>query len=140
MEMVRAAVLSGHAGSVYALACNGTSTVFSGGGDRIVAEWDLNDPNEGHLLAKVNDIVYSILPLPDQRILIGQASGGIHVIHLGSRKEERLLQYHKSGVFRMAHAPQNGLLVSLSGDGEMAILDDHELAIERILNLGGGVS
>jgi WD40 repeat protein len=138
MEMIRAAVLSGHSGSVYALACSGVNTCFSGGGDRVVAEWDLEHPDEGTLMAKVNDIVYSILPLSNQKMLVGQASGGIHVIDLATRKEERLLQYHKSGVFSLCYSDIHKLIVSLSGDGELGIIEGDNFALKRMFTLGGG--
>lgn len=138
MEMIRAAVLSGHSGSVYALACEGANRCFSGGGDRLIAEWNLDSPEEGVVLAKVNDIVYSILPLHNQRMLVGQASGGIHVINLETRHEERLLQYHRSGVFGLGYAAASGLVVSLSGDGELGIIDAEQLTLNRMFTLGGG--
>lgn len=136
--MIRAAVLSGHTGSVYALASDGQKRCFTGGGDRLIAEWDLEKPEEGLVLAKANDIVYSILPLNNQHMLVGQASGGIHVINLETRQEERLLQYHKSGIFNLGYSPARGLIVSLSGDGELGIMDAHDFTLTRMLTLGGG--
>lgn len=136
--MIRTSVLSGHSGSVYALACDNHNRCFSGGGDRIVAEWDLDKPDDGVVMAKVHDIVYSILPLPNHRMLVGQASGGIHVINLETRQEERLLQYHKSGIFNMGYSPVNGLVISLTGDGELGVMEMQNLTLTRMLTLGGG--
>ncbi len=136
--MIRAAVLSGHTGSVYALASDGQKRCFSGGSDRLIAEWNLEKPEEGLVLAKVNDIVYSILPLNSQHMLVGQASGGIHVINLETRQEERLLQYHKSGIFNLGYAATSGLIFSLSGDGELGIMDVEHFELNRVLSLGGG--
>ncbi len=119
MRIEKHAVLAGHTGSVYALLPFGESGLFSAGSDRLVAEWDLQNPEEGNILVKTSDIVYSLLQLPSGKLLVGQAAGGIHVIDLASRKEERLLQYHRSAVFNMVHIPRLQIVLSLSGDGEL---------------------
>lgn len=138
MRIEKHAVLAGHTGSVYALLPFGESGLFSAGSDRLVAEWDLQNPEEGNILVKTSDIVYSLLQLPSGKLLVGQAAGGIHVIDLASRKEERLLQYHRSAVFNMVHIPRLQIVLSLSGDGELGVLDDAELKLQKVFTLGGG--
>lgn len=138
MRIEKHAVLAGHSGSVYALLPFGESGLFSAGSDRLVAEWDLQKPEEGNVLVKTNDIVYSLLRLPSGKLLVGQASGGIHVIDLASRKEERLLQHHRSAIFNLFHIPQFQMVLSLSGDGELGVLDDAELKLQKVFTLGGG--
>ena len=103
---------SGHKSGVYALEAKpGTNILWSGSGDQIVAQWNIAEENDGMMLAKSTGIVYALKFIPQQNhLLIGQSSGGVHVINLVTNKEERLLQYHNSPVFHIAHNEQQNLI------------------------------
>lgn len=133
----RKAVFTGHTGSVYALARGSGNSFFSGGGDRIVAEWNLDAPEEGKMIAQTTGIIYSILRL-NRMLLVGQSQGGIHVIDLDKNAEVRLLQYHDSGVFNLHHIPEHDLILSLAGDGSMGMIDAEGLTLINKLSLGTG--
>jgi WD40 repeat protein len=135
----KTAALTGHSGSVYALAVSGASSFFSGSGDKIVAEWDLNNPGEGRLMAKIPEIIYSLFTdLENDRLLVGQATGGIHVISLSERNEIRLLQYHTAPVFHLDISKEHNLLFSLAGDGKLGVMNSHNLALKAVLTVGIG--
>lgn len=138
MKFEKHAVLAGHSGSVYALLPFAASGLYSGGGDRLVAQWDLLYPEDGLMLAKTNDIIYSLNLLNEGQLLVGQAAGGIHVIDTVTRKEERLLQYHRSGIFHIMHVPTTNTLLTLSGDGELGVIMGSDLSLQKIYTLGGG--
>lgn len=129
-------VLSGHQGAVYAMASGlGSGIFFSGGGDRVVALWDLNSaaPQEGVMVARASEVVYSLCLLNDQGLLlVGQAEGGVHVIDLNTRKEIRLLQNHSGPVFSLVDIPTHGLIASVSGDGTIAWLNQDFEVTSRI--------
>lgn len=128
---------SGHQGPVYALEKINDKNFLSAGGDKIVVEWDINNPEAGKVFCKANDIIYSILYLKlNQFILVGQAAGGIHVIDPDSKKEVRLLQYHKSGVFAMTTVIDHSLLVSLGGDGLVNVIDLANFELTRSFFIG----
>ncbi len=112
MKISKKADFTGHTGSVYALSpALNSSNFLSAGSDRCIAEWDTANPENGSVVARTTEIIYSLLKLPQQELLLaGQAAGGIHVVNLNSRKEERLLQYHKSPIFDLAHAPKSNLI------------------------------
>jgi WD40 repeat protein len=140
MKISKKADFTGHTGSVYALSpALNTSNFLSAGGDRIIAEWEPGNPENGSVVARTSDIIYSLLKLPQQELLLaGQATGGIHVVNLHSRKEERLLQYHKSPIFDLAHAPKSNLIFSLGGDGTLGVINEHDLSLKRIIQIGDG--
>lgn len=126
---------TGHQGSIYALAqSQDSNTFYSGAGDKIVAQWDLNQPGDGNLIAKATDSIYCLQLLSAQnRLLIGQGSGGVHVVHLEANKEERLLKLHDQAVFCIAQSDKHGLLFTLGGDGIVCVLNDQTLeVIQRI--------
>ena len=129
--------LTGHTGAVYALSSGGTSAFFSGSGDKVVAEWDFKNTGEGALLARTPEIIYSLFTdFKNERLLVGQAAGGIHVISLKDRIETRLLQYHESPVFHIGNSAKHNLLFTLTGDGKMGVLDADQLSIKSMLVLG----
>jgi len=131
-------VFSGHQGAVYSLAQDrATNTFFSGGGDRIVARWSLESPGDGELVARSTEAVYSLCFL-DQigQLLIGQASGGVHVVNIHNGVEDRLLQLHEAPVFSIITLPGTGQLVSLGGDGTMVVMEQAGLGVIHRIRLG----
>lgn len=123
--------LSGHNGSVYALE-NGAEPhlFFSGSGDNLVVQWDLKSLDAGTVLVQASATVYSLRLLAAQNILlVGTATGGVHVVDLLTRKEQRLLQYHTQGIFDIQFSVKHNLLVLAAGDGVISFcrLDDFSL-------------
>ena len=115
---------SGHKSGVYTLEAKpNTNILWSGSGDQIVAQWNVAEENDGMMLAKSTGIVYALKFIAQHNhLLIGQSSGGVHVINLETNIEERLLQYHLSPVFHIAHNQQHNLIFTLAGDGTMNVL------------------
>lgn len=131
--------LTGHNASVYALALIGSDIILSGGGDKIVASWDLNNPGEGTLLAAVPEVIYSLYADESKdRVLIGQAAGGLHVISLREKKEIRLLQYHGAPIFHIAISKRHNVLFSLTGDGKLGVIDNDSLELKALLTVSEG--
>ena len=129
---------SGHQGSVYSLASDPvTNCFFSGAGDRIVARWSPENPGDGELVARSTEAVYSLCFLDQSRqLLIGQASGGVHVVNIHNGVEERLLHLHEAPVFSIISLPGTGQLVSLGGDGTMVVMEQDGLGIIHRIRLG----
>lgn len=137
IQVKKIATLSGHKGSVYALFKTLVKGhFFSGGSDRIVVEWDVNNPAEGNLIAKSSDVIYSLhTDSKKHRLFIGQGNGGIHVINLENKTEERLLQFHTASVFAITESPRHNLFFSLSCDGEVGIFNADDLSLIKKLHL-----
>lgn len=137
MQIVLKAKFTGHTGAVYALENSlDENKFFSGSGDHIIAEWDLTSSENGQLLAQIPEIIYSLKLIPQEKILlIGQSAGGIHVIDLDTRKEIRLLQYHKSAVFDINFSNEHNLLFSVSGDGTFSASKLPDLSLIKTIKL-----
>ena len=103
---------TGHKSGVYALETKPDSNIlWSGSGDQIVAEWDIKEETDGAMLAKSTGIVYALRYIAENNhLLIGQSNGGVHVINLKSKAEERLLQYHSAPIFYIAYHLQHALV------------------------------
>jgi WD repeat-containing protein 61 len=128
---------TGHQGSIYALVKGQDAGVFySGAGDKIVAQWDINHTGDGTLIAKTTDSIYCMHFLPEQnRLLIGQGSGGVHIIHLKENKEERLLKLHDQAVFSILSSKKHELIFTLGGDGILCVLNDQSFEVVQRIRL-----
>ncbi|MEZ4739711.1 MAG: hypothetical protein R2818_10270 [Flavobacteriales bacterium] len=112
----------GHTAAVYALATGPTERSFiSAGGDGQVIAWDLDTPDQGRLLAKVSDAIYSVLLDNERdRLLIGTGAGRLHVIDLQAKAEVQVVELHRKGIFRIvAHTPRGFLCAG--GDGILSV-------------------
>src|SRR4051812_8879132 len=95
-------LLKGHKGPVYDLLRSSEKTFFSAGSDRMVVEWNVDAEADGTLIAQAADSIYSMHRINENNhLLIGQGSGGVHVVDLLNGKELRLLQLHTAPVFRI---------------------------------------
>lgn len=117
MEILKIAHLKGHQGSVFKLtqAKEGKS-ILSGAGDGWIVEWDIDNPDTGKLLAKVDSNIYSLLFLPNIRIVIvGNMNGGIHFVDIEQPQNNRNIAHHQKGVFDIEYF--NNQIYTLGGDG-----------------------
>jgi WD40 repeat protein len=109
--------LTGHIGSVFALTQGQTPQyLLSGAGDGWLVEWDLNQPETGKLLAKVESNIFSLLFLPDEnKIIAGNRDGGIHFIDLNDTTKNKNILHHEKGVFSIQIIDNQ--LFTLGGEG-----------------------
>lgn len=108
---------------------------LSGSGDGHVVRWDLRDPGRGELVADAVHGVYSLHLQPQrQRLYIGNANGGLHVIDLKEREELRLLQAHRKGIFTMLPLPEDRLLCT-GGDGVVTVWEMGTMELLRSVPL-----
>lgn len=128
---------AGHQGSIYSLVKGQNDGIFySGAGDKNVAQWDLNHPGDGILIAKATDSIYCMHFLQEQnRLLIGQGSGGVHIIDLTENKEERLLKLHDQAVFAILSSKKHELIFTLGGDGIVCVLNLQTLEVLQRIRL-----
>jgi WD40 repeat protein len=120
----RKAIFIGHLSSVYALAVGKLQNqFFSAGGDGWLVEWDLNQPELGHLIAKTDVNIFSIA-YDEKRewSMAGDMYGGLHWINLKSRKNFKSSQFHQKGIFGIKQLNDN-ILLTLGGEGSLGIWD-----------------
>ena len=131
---------TGHKSGVYALETKpDTNILWSGGGDQIVAQWNIAEESDGTLLAKGTGIIYALRYIPEQdHLLIGQSNGGVHVINLKTNSEDRLLQYHSAPVFFIAYNKFHSLIFTLAGDGTLNILSSNDYHLIKTIKIGEG--
>ena len=113
----------GHRDAVYALAKGSSSNLFfSGGGDGLVAGWNMDHPDQGSLVAKVPNSVYALYYLAERNLLaVGHNQDGIHFIDAEKKKEVGSIQLTSNAIFDIQS--YNNLLFVGTGDGSIFIID-----------------
>jgi WD40 repeat protein len=126
---------TGHTGALYALAKENNKTFFSAGSDRIVVQWNIDEPESGIIVAKSTDTVYSLLRY-STNFIIGLSSGSILVLDFESKREIRNLQFHKSGVFDLCYSSKKNILISCGGDGNVCFADAENFSVLKTFHFG----
>lgn len=133
IDVTKAGTFTGHRDCLYTIeASDKANGFFTSGGDGMVVAWDLMQPDQGKLVAKVTNTVYALCHLKDRKqLVVGENTAGVHLIDLNTQEEIRSAQLTSDAVFDIKH--KNGKLLIALGDGDLAILDDQELStIHRI--------
>lgn len=115
-------IFSGHSGPVYALALESDTHFFSAGSDGIIAHWNSQEPEHAVALAQLKEAVYALHFFREKNhLLVGTASGNIHVIDMESKKEIRHLLLELNGVFSIQVI--NDIIWVLGGNGTLFAFD-----------------
>jgi WD40 repeat protein len=121
--------ITGHNDCIYTLQGGiDPGTFFSGAGDGMIVRWNLKDPENGEVIAKLPNSVYALLYDRFSDLLIaGHNYEGIHLLDWKNKKETGSLQLTKSAIFDI-QAIENKLIVA-SGDGTVNLVDTQQLNI-----------
>ncbi|MGE0771117.1 MAG: WD40 repeat domain-containing protein [Cyclobacteriaceae bacterium] len=123
IEVKKFATLTGHRDAIYTLQPGEFDhIVYSAGGDGMIVEWDLRQPDQGDLLVKVPNSVYALHRLPEtNQLVVAQNQQGIHLIDLRERKEIASLHLTTSSIFDIKH--QGTFLFIATGEGILYVVD-----------------
>lgn len=116
--------LEGHVDSLYALSGGlEPHSLYSGGGDGYIAEWDIRQLKDARLLVKVPASVYAFQLLESLKILlIGTRNGGLHLVDLEERREKRLLKWSDAPIWAICPCQEVGFIALAGGDGTLTLL------------------
>lgn len=127
--------LTGHNDCIYALTEGSDPRFFyTGAGDGMVVEWDLDHPKNGKLIARLPHSVYALaVDRERNHLVIGHNFEGIHVIDLNENKEIWSLKLTDQAIFDI-RVFGNELLVG-TGDGLLVVVDADGRAIKKHIKL-----
>lgn len=127
--------LTGHNDCIYALTEGSDPRFFyTGAGDGMVVEWDLDSPKDGKLIAKLPHSVYALaVDRERNQLIIGHNFEGIHVIDLLENKEIWSLKLTDQAIFDIK-VFGNEILIG-TGDGVLVVLDTEERSVKRHIKL-----
>lgn len=135
MQVNKLHTLTGHNDCIYAL-CEGSDPRFfyTGAGDGMVVEWDLENPKNGKLVAKLGHSIYALAIDRERNLLfIGHNFEGIHVIDLQDNKEIWSLKLTDQPIFDIKIFGNEAFVGT--GDGVLIILDITEKSIKKHIKL-----
>ncbi|MEQ6119699.1 WD40 repeat domain-containing protein [Reichenbachiella sp. MALMAid0571] len=135
VEINKIHTYTGHKGAVYSIERGATSNIFySSGADGQIIEWDLNNLENGRLIAKLPTSVYALRFIPMYNTLvIGQNFEGIHLIDVSNRKEIGSLKTTQSQIFDIQMIG-DGILIG-TGDGCLIEVGLNDLKIRKQVTL-----
>ena len=127
--------LTGHNDCIYAIKEGADPRYFyTGAGDGMVVEWDLDNPKDGTLLARLPHSVYALEVDPKRNTLIvGHNYEGIHVIDLIEKKESWSLKLGTAAIFDLKIFGDE--LYVATGDGVLFVVDLESRAIKKHIKL-----
>jgi WD40 repeat protein len=133
VQVERIHTLSGHSDCVYALQPGQEPHLFfSGGGDGIVALWDLTNPNVAQQIARLPNSVYALHYHSETNLLVaGHNYEGIHLLDWQEKKELRSLKISAAAIFDI-QSFGNTLFVA-TGDGVVTVVDLESWTIRKKL-------
>ena len=136
VQVTKTATLTGHRDAVYTLEKSGDQErFFSAGADGLVVAWNLNDPENGELIAQVSGSVYALCFIPGKnQLLIGQNLKGIHVIDLAKKESVGFIALPPMAIFSLLLKPgsETDVFAAL-GDGTICRLDLENLKVTQVV-------
>jgi len=127
----------GHGGAIYTLEPSSHAHLFySGSSDNLVVEWNLEEPQQNKVVAKIPAKALALKYVPDRNILlVGQSVGGIHVIDLNKNEEIKLLQLHRESVYDIQYLPEQECFWVAAGDGTVSVWSINDFSLITALKL-----
>ncbi len=124
--------LSGHSDCIYALAPIDSRHFMSSGSDGMVVIWDLHNPEEGRLIAKIPTSVYCLAyDKNNHQAVIGQNHEGIHIIDVTARKEINSLKLTETYLFDIQIV--GDIILVASGEGTVFVIDkDRNVILKKL--------
>ena len=117
LQIQRKAQLTGHNAAVFALApAQEPRYFFSAAGDGWVVRWDMEEPDLGKLVAKVDNQLFALLYLPEGgKVIAGNMNGGLHWIDIDQPDRTCNIAHHKKGVYAIIRAGDS--VLTAGGEG-----------------------
>lgn len=125
---------TGHRDCVYTLQpSNNPSIFFSGAGDGMVVMWDVQQPDQGQLIAKLPNSIYALhYHAKSNRLVVGHNYDGIHVIDWESKRELGSLHLTTAAIFDI-QSIDNRILIA-DGEGTITVVDSISLTMLNKVN------
>ena len=133
IEVSKISTLTGHRDCVYALTPSQQANIFfSADGNGLVAQWDLEKPEIGDMVAKVQNSVYALHYLEaNHQLLVGHNFEGLHLIDLASKTELKSIKLTAAQIFDIQSI--GNLILVACGDGVVIALDFENWAVRKHL-------
>ena len=129
IDVKKIGTFSGHRDCLYTIEDAGQKHQFlTSGGDGMVVAWNLDQPDQGKLIANIANTVYALhINSKAQKLYVGENTQGVHLIDMETLAETHSVKLTEGSVFDIKQF--NDLIIVAMSDGEIAILSAHDLSI-----------
>lgn len=129
VNVVKRSTFTGHRDCVYTLQPSPTANIFfSGAGDGMIVRWDMKNPAEGELIAKLPNSVYALhYHAASNLLLAGHNYDGIHFLDWENKKELASLHLTKAAIFDIQSYKNR--IFAACGDGSVSCVDREKLVV-----------
>jgi WD40 repeat protein len=130
-KIERFKTLTGHNGAVYGCSLGlEANTFYTSGNDGMIVEWKLDGEENGKMIARVSNSVYSLITIRETgHLIVGHNYEGIHIIDLEKGIETGSLKLTDSAIFDLKK--DNNYLYIATGEGEIVIVDLRSMDIYK---------
>ncbi|MDX5348169.1 MAG: WD40 repeat domain-containing protein [Hymenobacteraceae bacterium] len=134
VQVNKVANLTGHRDCVYTLEqATEFNRFYSAAGDGMVVAWNLDDPENGELIARVEASVYALRLMSDRNLLlIGHNMSGLQVIDLAQKTVLKALPLRPVPVFDIAYYPEQKYIYAGLGDGSLFQIDSETFSVKTV--------
>lgn len=125
------ATLTGHRDSIFTICPSQYNNIFfSAGADGLVVSWDLKNPDEGQLIAKVPNSIYALYyDVKRDRLIVGHNYDGIHIVNWQKKSETQSLNFTDEAIFDINVAGDD--ILAGTGNGELVIVDSEKMTVKK---------
>jgi len=130
----KVATLTGHQDCVYTLEPGEQPDIFySAGGDGMVVAWNLDNPDQGELVARVSTSVYALRWLPETKLLlVGHNQNGLQVLDVAGKKIIKSIAISGGAFFDIAYAAHLQKIYVGAANGSLTMLDSQAFSIQQV--------
>jgi WD40 repeat protein len=135
MKINKLAEFNGHQNPIYkTIAAPQQGRFFSGGGDKMIVEWNIASPEMGIPIARFNFTIYSLCLIDEHNLLIaGTSEGGLHFIDLSNNKDIKYIQLPNEGIFDIQYSSKYGFIVASTTKGNLIVIRLTDLRIIKTI-------
>ena len=132
VNVIKANSFTGHRDCVYALTGSEGRHFYSSGGDGMIVQWDLDEPDKGELLAQVATSVYALNYISKNQVLVvGQNFEGLQLVDVEAKRINSSMQIPDDAIFCIRRAGDH-LLVGLKSGLVLVLEKDPIKPIKRL--------
>lgn len=131
VEVEKRGQFIGHKDPVFVLEPYNEHQFFTSGGDGIVARWDLDKPDEGEMISKLDSSVYALhYESEEERLIVAQNYFGLRILDLKTCKEVRAIQLTQDALFDLLVIED--YLMVMTSSGKLMILDKQSFELLKV--------
>jgi WD40 repeat protein len=137
IELKKVTEFTGHQQPIYCvIAAPQQGRFFSAGGDKMVVEWNIDDPSTGVLVAQLPFTIYSLCVIKTSNILLaGTSAGGIHIINMELKKEIKYFEIPDEGIFDIQYSDVHQLIIASTAKGSLVFIDPVDFSLVGTISL-----